>query len=59
MNEDMIAEMQMALVRICRKERTVKAVWNSMQLLFPQFPLSEIKEAVKPAIERMMNALGD
>lgn len=59
MNDDMTAEMQMALVRICRKERTAKAVWNSMLLLFPDFPLSEIKEAVTPAIERMMNALED
>lgn len=59
MNDGIVAEMQMALVRVCRRERTASAVWNSMQLLFPDVPLSEIKEAVKPVIERMMSALED
>lgn len=59
MNDDLITEMQVSLVRICRKERTANAVWNSMQMLYPQFSLSEIKEVVMPAIKRMMNALED
>lgn len=56
-DENTAAEMQMALVRICRQERNAHGVWTQMRNQFPEFELDEIKNAVRPAIARMMQAL--
>lgn len=59
LNEDVVAEMQMALVRVCRIERNAHGVWYRMGQLFPEFSREQIREAVKPAIEIMMASLKD
>ncbi len=56
-DEDTAAEMQMALVRICRNERNSTGVWSQMRIHFHEFTIEEIKEAVRPAIVRMMKSL--
>lgn len=56
-NEDVSAEMQMCLVRICRNEKTAAAVWLQMKKQFPEHSIDEIKSAVRPVIESMMKSL--
>lgn len=56
-DENTAAEMQMALVRVCRQERNSHGVWLQMERYFPEYSRSEIQEAVKPAIRRMMDSL--
>lgn len=56
-NESVEAEMQMALVRICRNERNVHGVWSQMKNLFPEFEIDDIKRAVRPVIVKMMESL--
>lgn len=54
MNEDLTAEVQMALVRACRVARNADSVWNQLAKEFPELTKEEIKEACKPVIKRMM-----
>ncbi|SSW75569.1 Uncharacterised protein [Klebsiella pneumoniae] len=56
-DETVEAEMQMALVRICRQERNARGVWLQMKKQFPEFELEDIKKAVRPVILRMMDSL--
>lgn len=57
LTEDIVAEMQMSLVRVCRMERNAHGVWYRMGQLFPEFSREQIREAVKPVIERMMASI--
>ncbi|MEE8729786.1 MAG: hypothetical protein SOI28_05565 [Rahnella inusitata] len=54
MNEDLTAEVQMALVRACRVARNANSVWYQLAQQFPELTKEEIKEACKPVIKRMM-----
>lgn len=54
---DVVAEMQMAMVRVCRVQRNANDVWSEMQRLFPDYTLIEIRTAVRPVIIRMMDSL--
>lgn len=56
-DENTTAEMQMALVRICRMERSANGVWVQLQKLFPEYTRRDIQDAVRPALRRMMDAL--
>lgn len=56
-NEDIAAQMQMDLVRICRIERNANGVWRAMVNYWPEYSIDQIKQAVKPALRRMMDAL--
>lgn len=56
-NDDVSAEMQMCFVRICRNEKKAAAVWLKMKIQFPEYSTEEIKEAVRPVIERMMKSI--
>jgi hypothetical protein len=56
-NEDVSAEMQMCLVRICRNEKKASAVWLRMKSLFPEYSTEQIKSAVRPVIESMMKSI--
>lgn len=57
MTDDVVAEMQMTMVRVCRDQRNVHGVWSEMQRLFPDYSLDQIKSAVRPVIIRMMDSL--
>lgn len=57
LTEDVVAEMQMALVRACRIERNAHGVWYRMGQLFPEFSREQIREAVKPVIDRLIASL--
>lgn len=57
LTEDVVAEMQMALVRVCRIERNAHGVWYRMGQLFPEVSREQIREAVKPVIDRMMASI--
>jgi len=54
MNEDLTAEVQMALVRVCRVARNANSFWYQLAQQFPELTKEEIKEACKPVIKRMM-----
>lgn len=56
-NEEIKAEMQMTMVRVCRDQRNVHGVWSEMQRLFPDYSSDQIKSAVRPVIIRMMDSL--
>lgn len=56
-NENIAAQMQMDLVRVCRCERNAHGVWRRMKMLYPEYSIEQIKGAVKPALRRMMDAL--
>lgn len=56
-DEDTAAEMQMALVRICRHERNANGVWVQLQKLYPEYTRRDIQDAVRPALRRMMESL--
>ena len=56
-NENTAAEMQIALVRICRMERNANGVWVQLQRLFPEYTRRDIQDAVRPALRRMMESL--
>lgn len=57
MSEDVKAEMQMALVRVCRNETKASSVWFQMEKIFPEYSRVQIQDAVRPAIKRMMSAV--
>ncbi|HDX9111759.1 TPA: hypothetical protein RQO74_000193 [Klebsiella michiganensis] len=56
-DEETAAEMQMYLVRVCRVQRNALGVWKQMQEQFSNYTIEEIKEAVKPAIIKMIQSL--
>lgn len=56
-NESIEAEMQMALVRVCRQERNAHGVWTQMKEQFPEYELEDIKKVVRPIIVKMMDSL--
>ncbi|MEM5357015.1 hypothetical protein [Enterobacter kobei] len=56
-DENTAAEMQIALVRICRMQRNANGVWSQLQKLFPEYTRRDIQDAVRPALRRMMDAL--
>ncbi|MFG6063690.1 hypothetical protein ACEU0D_002676 [Enterobacter ludwigii] len=56
-DENTAAEMQIALVRICRMERNAHGVWHQLQELYPEYTKRDIQEAVRPALRRMMDSL--
>lgn len=56
-DENTAAEMQIALVRICRMERKAHGVWHQLQELYPEYTKRDIQDAVRPALRRMMDAL--
>lgn len=56
-DEDTAAEMQMAMVRICRQERNANGVWMQLQKLFPEYTKRDIQDAVRPALRRMIDSL--
>lgn len=55
--QDDEAEMQIAMVRICRVKNNANDVWSEMERLFPEYSLLEIRAAVRPVILRMMQSL--
>lgn len=55
--QDDEAEMQMAMVRICRVKNNANDVWSEMERLFPEYSLLEIRAAVRPLILRMIQSL--
>lgn len=55
--QDDEAEMQMAMVRLCRVKNNANDVWSEMERLFPEYSLLEIRAAVRPVILRMMQSL--
>lgn len=57
MNEELVAEVQMSLVRVCRVARNAHAVWRELERQFPDLTPQDIKEACKPVIKRMVEAL--
>lgn len=59
MNEDLTAEVQMALVRVCRMARNANSVWYQLSQQFPELTKEEIREACKPVIKRMIGVLGE
>ena len=56
-NENIAAQMQMDLVRVCRNDRHAHGGWHRMKMFWPEYSIDQIKEAVKPALRRMMDAL--
>ena len=55
--QDDEAEMQMAMVRLCRVKNNANDVWSEMERLLPEYSLLEIRAAVRPVILRMMQSL--
>ena len=55
--QDDEAEMQMAMVRLCRVKNNADDVWSEMERLFPDYSLLQIRAAVRPLIVRMMQSL--
>ena len=55
--QDDEAEMQMAMVRLCRVKNNANDVWSEMERLFPDYSLLQIRAAVRPLIVRMMQSL--
>lgn len=55
--QDDEAEMQMAMVRLCRVKNNANEVWSEMERLFPDYSLLQIRAAVRPLIVRMMKSL--
>lgn len=55
--QDDEAEMQMAMVRLCRVKHNANEVWSEMERLFPDYSLLQIRAAVRPLILRMMQTM--
>jgi len=55
--QDDEAEMQMAMVRLCRVKNNANDVWSEMERLFPEYSILQIRAAVRPLILRMMQSL--
>lgn len=55
--QDDEAEMQMAMVRLCRVKNNANDVWSEMERLFPDYSLLQIRAAVRPLILRMMQSM--